>query len=89
MQPINKVIALTFGHAPLAGAAPACPNRRSGGNHLLHRGLSDPGPCPHDQACTADDYTLNIVMEGVGLPNEQGELEGVTIVADLAAQSWP
>lgn len=36
------------------------------------------------QRCSSSRYRLKIVMEGVGEPNQLGELPGVTIVADLA-----
>jgi hypothetical protein len=35
------------------------------------------------RSCGATRYRLKIVMEGVGVPNQLGELSGVTIVADL------
>lgn len=38
----------------------------------------------NDQRCSSSSYRLKIVMEGVGEPNQLGELPGVTIVADLA-----
>ncbi|MEZ4639291.1 MAG: hypothetical protein R2856_30735 [Caldilineaceae bacterium] len=44
---------------------------------------------PDNQNCTADGYKLNIVMEGVGQPNLQGHLEGITIVADVTINLGP
>ena len=41
------------------------------------------------QRCSSASYRLKIVMEGVGIPNQQGELPGVTIVADVEVDPGP